>query len=99
METTQSAETSELAQHDTLPEFPRLSGPLGSLVDGITDDIPYEHKALAALTYVGLALSGHTELAPPHNRLQPRFYACFIGPPGSGKSAAQQEVNRALEGL
>lgn len=99
METIQGTETPELAQRDTLPEFPRLPGPLGTLVEGITDDIPYEHKALAALTYVGLALSGNTQLATPHDRLQPRFYSCFIGPPGSGKSAAQQEVNRALAGL
>jgi hypothetical protein len=99
METTQSTEMLELAKHDTLPDFPRLPGPLGRLVDGITDDIPYEHKALAAVTYMGLALSGHTELAPPHNNLQPRFYACFIGPPRSLKSTAQKEVNRALDGL
>jgi hypothetical protein len=99
METTQSVEALELAKHDMLPEFPRLTGPLGHLVEGITDDIPYEHKALAALTYVGLALSGNTQLAPPHHHLQPRFYSCFIGPPGSGKSAAQQEVNRALADL
>jgi len=94
-----SSESLELAPHETLPEFPRLTGPLGRLVDGITADIPYEHKALAAVTYMGLALSGQTELAPPHNNLQPRFYACLIGPPGSGKSAAQKEVNRAFNGL
>lgn len=101
METTQStsSDTLELAQPDTLPEFPRLPGPLGRLVEGITEDIPYEHKALAVLTYIGLALSGRTELAPPHHHLQPRFYSCFIGPPGSGKSAAQLEVNRALAGI
>lgn len=92
-------ETAELSQHDTLPEFPRLPGSLGELVDGITDDIPYEHKALAALTYMGLALSGNTELAQPYNHLQPRFYSCFVGPPGSGKSTAQQEINRALAGV
>jgi len=82
-----------------LPEFPRLNGPLGELVDAITHDIPYEHKALAAITYMGLALSGRTQLAPPYERLQTRFYSCFIGPPGSGKSAAQNEVVRALNGL
>jgi len=100
METTlTSSEAFELAHEDTLEDFPRLTGPLGRLVEGITDDIPYEHKALAAVTYVGLALSGRTELAPPHNHLQPRFYACLVGPKGTLKSAAQKEVNRALEGL
>jgi hypothetical protein len=99
METTQIAETPELAQHDTLPEFPRLSGPLGSLVEGITHDIPYEYKAMSVLSYVGLALSGRTELASPYDKLQPRFYTCLVGPKGSGKSAAQKEVNKALEGL
>jgi hypothetical protein len=95
----ETAEELELAQQDTLPDFPRLTGPLGQLVDSITDDIPYEHKALAAVTYMGLALSGQTQLAPPYEHIQPRFYACFVGPPGSGKSAAQHEVNRALDGV
>lgn len=85
--------------HDLLPEFPRLTGPLGMLVDSITDDIPYEHKALTALTYVGLALSGRTKLAGgDYDTLQPRFYSCLIGPPGTGKSAAMKEVKRALKG-
>lgn len=99
METTQNLDNPTLSPLDELPEFPRLNGPMGQLVDGITHDIPYEHKALAVITYMGLALSGRTQLAPPYERLQPRFYACFIGPPGSGKSAAQSEVDRALEGL
>jgi hypothetical protein len=89
----------QLAKIDTLPDFPQLNGPLGDLVDGITHDIPYVHKALAAITYMGLALSGRTQLASPYERLQPRFYACFIGPPGSGKSAAVKEVIRALNGM
>jgi hypothetical protein len=99
METVQDVQSQELALPDALPEFPKLNGPLGELVSAITPDIPYEHKALAAVTYVGLALSGRTQLAAPYERLQPRFYSCFIGPPGSGKSAAQNEVAKALDGL
>jgi hypothetical protein len=98
MSTTVDAQQ-ELAKLDTLPDFPQLNGPLGELVDAITHDIPYEHKALAAITYMGLALSGRTQLASPYERLQPRFYSCFIGPPGSGKSAAQREILEALNGL
>jgi hypothetical protein len=99
METLQEVQTQELALPDGLPEFPRLNGPLGELVNAITPDIPYEHKALAAITFMGLAMSGRTQLAPPYERLQPRFYSCFIGPPGSGKSAAQNEVTTALNGM
>src|SRR5271157_2575635 len=99
METVQDVQTQELSLPDRLPDFPQLNGPLGEFVNAITHDIPYEHKALAALTYMGLALSGRTQLAPPYERLQTRFYSCFIGPPGSGKSAAQNEVLRALEGV
>src|SRR5208283_2495562 len=86
-------------QEQTLPEFPRLPGPLGDLIDAITPDIPYEHKALSAVTYMGVALSGRTQLAGDYDNLQSRFYACLIGPPGSGKSAAQNEVKKALQGL
>lgn len=99
METVQDVKPQELSLPDALPEFPQLNGPLGDVVNAITHDIPYEHKALAAVTYIGLALSGRTQLAPPYERLQPRFYSCFIGPPGSGKSAAQNEVVRALDGF
>jgi hypothetical protein len=102
METTPTIDSSnlkELSALDTLPDFPQLNGPVGRLVDAITHDIPYEHKALAVLTYMGVALSGRAELASPYEPSQPRFYSCFIGPPGSGKSAAQKEVNKALAGL
>ena len=87
------------AAEEPLPQFPRLPGALGRLVEAITPDIPYEHKALCALTYVGLAFSGRVRLADSEKHLQPRFYACMVGPAGSGKSAAQQEVCRALRGL
>jgi hypothetical protein len=93
----QSGSTCE--QESQAPEFPRLTGPLGRLIEAISSDIPYEHKALSALTYMGLALSGRTQFAGDYDNLQSRFYACLVGPPGSGKSAAQNEVKRALQGL
>jgi hypothetical protein len=75
-----------IAPDVTLPEFPRLPGPLGKLVNAITPDLCYDHKALAALTYVGLALSGRVRIkSEPF--LQPRFYACSVGAAGTGKSA------------
>ena len=85
----------EAQENESLPEFPRLPGPLGKLVEAITPDIPYEHKALAALTYVGVALSGRVRIkSEPF--LQPRFYACSVGLAGTGKSAADKEVARAI---
>ncbi len=89
---------SEVAE-EPLPEFPRLTGPLGHFVDAITDDIPYAHRALAALTYVGLALSRKVELTGGDYGLQPRFYACLVGPPNTGKSRARVQVCQALEGV
>ena len=90
--------TEKPVQQETLPEFPRLTGPLGEFVDAITHDIPYEHRALAALTYVGIAVSGLTKFSGyDYDQLQPRFYACLIGPPQSGKSAAMKEVKRWME--
>lgn len=78
-----------------LPEFPRLTGPIDELVRGITSDLPYEHKVLCALTVVGLQMSGWVQLATDPF-LQPRFYACMIGPPSTGKSASEKEITRAL---
>lgn len=102
METLQNAgdqRPDDPIQQEPLPEFPRLTGPLGKLVEAINPDIPYEHKALSVLTYVGLAFSGRTKLASPYRNLQPRFYTCLVGPPETGKSAAQERVGRALRGL
>lgn len=81
---------------ENLPAFPRLIGPLGRLADAITDDIPYEFRALAALTYVGLALSGRTKFAVDYDNIQSRWFACLIGPANSGKSASINEVEKAL---
>src|SRR5882724_8497702 len=90
----QETDAAEL-ETESLPEFPRLPGPLGKLVDAITPDIPYEHKSLAALTYVGVALSGRVKIkSDPH--LQPRFYACSVGLAGTGKSPADKEVMHAV---
>jgi hypothetical protein len=82
---------------EPLPEFPKLPGPLGQLVDAISNDIPYEHRALALLTYIGVELSGRTQLTGDYDHLQPRFYACLISPTSGGKSWAVGEVQRALK--
>jgi hypothetical protein len=84
-------------EDEVLPEFPRLPGALGQLVEGITNDIPYEHKALAAITYMGIGLARRVSLVPDH-WLQPRFYACLVATASAGKSAAEFEVRRALTG-
>src|SRR6266478_7986883 len=82
-------------ENEPLPEFPRLPGPLGKLVEAITPDLAYEHKALAALTYIGVAISGRVRIkSEPY--LQPRFYACSVGVAGTGKSAADKEVARSV---
>jgi len=83
------------SENESLPEFPRLPGPLGKLVDAITPDLAYDHKAIAALAYVGVALSGRVRIkSEPF--LQPRFYACSVGLAGTGKSAADKEIARAI---
>jgi hypothetical protein len=78
-----------------LPEFPRLVGPLDDFIRSITHDLPYEYKAVCALVWAGLEMSGCVQLATDPF-LQPRLYACMIGPPGTGKSASEKEVRRAL---
>ena len=82
-------------EDEALPEFPRLPGALGRLVEGITSDLPYDHKALSALTYLGIGLARRVKLVSDP-WLQPRFYSCLVGPANSGKSAADVEVRRAL---
>jgi hypothetical protein len=86
----------EIAETDALPEFPRLRGPLDDLIRGITADLPYEHKAICALVYVGVKISGRVRLASDPF-LQPRFYGCMVGPPSTGKSASEKEVRREIE--
>ncbi len=86
---------SPVEENEKFPDFPRLPGALGELVDGITDDIGYELKALALITVVGLILSGKVVLASD-KWLQPRFYSLLISPPNGGKTAAIKEVENAL---
>ncbi len=82
-------------EDEPLPVFPKLPGPLGQLVEAITADFAYGHKALAAITYIGVGISGRVKLnSEPW--LQPRFYSCMVGPPGAGKSAPDVEMRRAL---
>jgi len=80
------------------PEFPRLPGTLGAVVDALSPDLPYGHRALTVIAVVGLKLSGRVYLSS-EPFLQPRFYTCLIGPPGTGKSSAVKEVLRALAAL
>lgn len=88
----------EFRESDALPEFPKLRGPIDDFIRAITSDLPYEHKALCALCYLGAKISGRVRLASdPY--LQPRVYACMVGPPGTGKSSSEKEVRRELEPL
>lgn len=87
----------KIVEHKVVvPDFPRLLGPLGRLADALTPDIPYDYKALAIMTCVGLALAGRIHLSSDP-WLQPRFYALNVGKPNSGKSAACVEVTKALK--
>jgi hypothetical protein len=84
---------------EQLPEFPRLTGPLHDLIDGITPDIPYCYKALCALTYIGIKIAGRVKLAS-EPKLQTRFYSLMLSEkPGTGKSAADVETRDALATL
>lgn len=82
-------------EDESLPEFPKLPGALGQLVEAITPDLPYDHKSLALITYIGLALAKRIELASDP-WLQPRFYSCMVGPAFNGKTACDLEVRNAL---
>ena len=87
-----------IREADGLPDFPKLRGPIDDFIRGITPDLPYEHKALCALVYLGTKSSGCIRLGSDPF-LQPRFYGCMIGPPGTGKSSSEKEVRRELEPL
>ena len=61
----------------------------------ITSDLPYEHKSLCTLAYLGLAMSGRVHLASdPY--LQPRFYSCMIGSLLYGQERYGKEVRRLM---
>jgi hypothetical protein len=88
------AKQNSLDEAERLPKFPGLKGPADDLARGITNDLPYEHKALCIMCYIGLQISGCAFLASdPY--LQPRFYGAMVGPPGTGKSASEKEVRHA----
>ena len=73
---------------EPLPDF--TSGLTGSIADycrAIEPDFPMEFKVMAAMTRVGLALSGKTSLEGFPN-LQPRFFTALIDEPGKGKSGS-----------
>src|SRR6267154_3963786 len=94
----EQAETPETEiVEDTLPEFPIISGTIGELADALCPDIPREFKIMAAVTRVGLMLSGKVQLeGEPH--LEPRFYTCMVAPPSSGKTASIAEVSKRIKG-
>ena len=76
---------------ESVPEFPAITGSIAELADAMCPDIPREFKIMAAITRVGLAISGQVHLeGEPH--LQPRFYTCFIAEAGRGKTAAIKET-------
>ena len=88
----------EFRETDVLPEFPKLRGPIDDFIRGITADLPYEHKAVCASVYLGTKIAGRVRLASDPF-LQPRFYGCMVGPPGTGKSSSEKEIRRELEPL
>jgi len=82
---------------EPLPEFPAITGSIQELAEALCPDIPREFKIMAAVTRVGLAISGKVQLeGEPY--LQPRFYTCLLGEPGRGKTAAIKETRRIKEG-
>jgi Protein of unknown function (DUF3987) len=84
----------EIAE-EPLPEFPMIPGSIGELAEAICLDIPRAYKVVAAITRVGLLLSGRVSLES-EKHLQPRFYSVLIGNPWFGKSAALNETGRFL---
>jgi len=95
IEKAKAAESAPEAEDPPL-DFPRLTGSLAELCDAICPDIPYDFKIAAAITYFGLMRSGIDTLeSAPH--LQPRFYTCFVKEIGWGKSAALNEIRRAMQ--
>jgi hypothetical protein len=76
---------------EPLPEFPAITGSIAEFADALCPDIPREFKIMAAVTRVGLAISGKVQL-DGELHLQPRFYTCFIAEAGRGKTAAIKET-------
>lgn len=86
-----SVATEDVIGEEALPEFPRITGSIHEFADALCPDLPYELKVMAAITRVGLALSGQVHL-DGELYLQPRFYTCFIAEAGRGKTAAIKET-------
>jgi hypothetical protein len=78
---------------EPLPEFPQVPGLLTEMSEALCPDIPREFKIMAAVTRIGLILSGKTALKN-QDHLQPRFYTCLMAPPGCGKTAAINETEK-----
>jgi hypothetical protein len=76
---------------EPLPEFPAITGSIHELAEALCPDVPREFKIMAAITRVGLAISGKVQLEDELH-LQPRFYTCFIAEAGRGKTAAIKET-------
>jgi RepB DNA-primase N-terminal domain/Protein of unknown function (DUF3987) len=83
---------------EPLPEFPQITGSIAEFADALCPDIPREFKIMAAVTRIGLMLTGRVSLAN-ETHLQPRFYTCAIADKGRGKSASNNEVGRRLNAL
>jgi hypothetical protein len=80
---------------EPLPVFPVIPGTIGELSEALSSYLPTAFKVMAAVTRVGLLLSGKTFLEG-ERYLQSRFYTCFIAPPWCGKSASLNDVGRLL---
>lgn len=80
-----------LAPEEPLPEFPLMTGTIAELADALAPDIPREYKLMAAVTRLGLSLSGRTQLTEEPWQ-QPRFYTCLLGERWTGKGATLKET-------
>lgn len=87
---------------EPLPNFTDcLSGSIAEYARAVEPDLPMEFKVMAAVTKIGLALSGRVELFG-YDNLQPRFYSALVSPKWHGKSAAIEKMkldNEAWYGL
>jgi Bifunctional DNA primase/polymerase, N-terminal len=84
------------AKEERLPEFPTLPGSIHDLATAVLPDFPYSFKAMAAVTRIGLALSGRTSLGA-FDTLQPRFYTVMVADKWRGKTAANNAIGCFLD--